>query len=199
MGEYAKWKGEQIKIGTCEDMYYLRADQAKLVTAEKGSVDPIKDQDEIRFRFPWPDEDTTQPGSFENPFRAIGLHDVKPPPLGKLDHQNVQFKADVGYLLSVLCPEAEEGSGSDHNLTFHRNGFSGSVKVVQQRWAGSKLVTICQCGGCGAKYRLNTLEEAQPVINSLLTLAVHAARRDETSNAAFYTQIAERIEAGYKL
>ena len=29
MGEYAKYAGERVKIGTCEDMYYLRDDQAK--------------------------------------------------------------------------------------------------------------------------------------------------------------------------
>ncbi|MBA3354975.1 MAG: hypothetical protein H0U18_03355 [Pyrinomonadaceae bacterium] len=28
MGEYATFKGLSVKIGTCENMYYLRADQA---------------------------------------------------------------------------------------------------------------------------------------------------------------------------
>ena len=32
MGEYASYLGERIKIGTCENMYYLRADQRHLVS-----------------------------------------------------------------------------------------------------------------------------------------------------------------------
>jgi hypothetical protein len=30
MAEYAFFMGERIKLGTCENLYYLRADQAKL-------------------------------------------------------------------------------------------------------------------------------------------------------------------------
>lgn len=55
MGEYAMYGGHQIKIGTCEDMYYLRADQAQRVRPERGSVDPFRQAPEIRFRFPWPE------------------------------------------------------------------------------------------------------------------------------------------------
>lgn len=29
MGEFAKYNGNEIKIGICENMYYLRADQAR--------------------------------------------------------------------------------------------------------------------------------------------------------------------------
>ena len=40
MGEYAKYQGEEIKIGTCEDLYYLRADQAFKVEGIDNSLDP---------------------------------------------------------------------------------------------------------------------------------------------------------------
>ena len=63
MGEYAKYNGQQIKIGTCESMYYLRADQAHLVQAMSGNVNPITDCESIRFRFPFPEEDGCKPGS----------------------------------------------------------------------------------------------------------------------------------------
>ncbi len=36
MGEYAIYRGERIKIGTCEDMYYLRPDQVHLVKRVSG-------------------------------------------------------------------------------------------------------------------------------------------------------------------
>ena len=65
MGEYAKFQGQSIKIGTCENMYYLRADQAAMVQPESGNVDPIRDRESLRFRFPFPDEDNVLPGEFE--------------------------------------------------------------------------------------------------------------------------------------
>lgn len=54
MGEYATFRGQSVKIGTCEDMYYLRADQAHLVKPTRGSCDPraADVQRAIRFRFP---------------------------------------------------------------------------------------------------------------------------------------------------
>lgn len=66
MGEYANYNGRQIKIGTCEDMYYLRADQRHLVEPLSGNVNPASEADQttIRFRFPWPDEDHIEPGEF---------------------------------------------------------------------------------------------------------------------------------------
>jgi hypothetical protein len=70
MGEYALYKGQQIKIGTCETMYYLRADQAHLVTPLPGNVDPIKDADEIRFRFPSPTRTTSSRDSL-SPSRSV--------------------------------------------------------------------------------------------------------------------------------
>ena len=73
MGEYAMFQGEQIKMGTCEQMYYLRADQAHLVKPLEGNVDPIKDAGEIRFRFPFPDEDHVPPGEFNDYDRTVVL------------------------------------------------------------------------------------------------------------------------------
>lgn len=62
MGEYAIYRGAEVKIGTCEDMWHLRWDQAHLVRPLSGSVDPIGQRHEVRFRFPWPDEDDLEPG-----------------------------------------------------------------------------------------------------------------------------------------
>ena len=75
MGEYATRKdiGERIKIGTCESMYYLRADQAREVYAEPGNVDPIADAAAIRFRFPFPDEDGIEPGNFDDHARHMRI------------------------------------------------------------------------------------------------------------------------------
>ena len=38
MGEYARFRGAEIKIGTCESMYYLRADQRHLIDGYSFAV-----------------------------------------------------------------------------------------------------------------------------------------------------------------
>lgn len=185
MGEYARHNGREIKIGTCEEMYYLRADQAAKVEALDGNVDPadVEQREGLRFRFPFPDEDMIAPGDFDNAFRSLVVHGVNSPE--GVEHDNVQFTAD-GYVMSIPCPEGT------HNDRVHRNGFAGAVKIVQQRWVDRKLVTICQCGGCGAKYRLSTLEDAAPVIRACFDRA-----RREPEFAKFWITVGERIMEGY--
>lgn len=189
MGEYALHEGREIKIGTCEDMYYLRADQRHQVQRLPGNVNPATETG-IRFRFPWPDEDGKKPGSFEPPDRGICPgYDLKPP--AEVEHCPIQFKADAGYLVSLPCPEAPHIRDLP-NLRIHRNGFQGAVLITQQRpWEGH-LVLVCMCGGCGTKYRLPTLEDAKPVIDA-------CRKRAAESCDDWWSKVADRIEAGYKL
>lgn len=220
MGEYANYQGNHVKIGTCEDMLYLRADQAYKVTAERGSVDPVRDFDGIRFRFPFPDEDTIRPGEFEDPFRKLAVHGAEE--LLKLispdSHHSVQFTSSHGYVLSVPCPEiqgraglvAAEGlltltDGSEHAYRVGRNGFKGSLFVSQQRYWEGALVVVVECA-CGAKFRLETLEIAEPL---LVALRSEADRLQQLSDrhpsgptgvdggAQFLNEIADRVTAGY--
>lgn len=193
MGEYATYRGQRIKIGTCEDMLYLRWDQASLVTPERGSLNPT-DPDTlkvIRFRFPWPDEDNVRPGEFEDFDRGYPLRGFTQPP--DLDHGLVQFRADNGYLLSIPCPEGPDAE----TLTFqqrigtqgykpvaariHRNGYGGPAGLVQQAWRNGRLVGIARCNGCNDIYRLE----------------------DKYVNAAVESlgagKIADRLLAGYAL
>lgn len=193
MGEYAQHNGEEIKIGTCEDMYYLRADQAHLVKALPGNVDPVRDRDGIRFRFPFPDEDGIEPGAFEHYQRGQRLYGVKVPE--GVDHYSVQFKADNGYLVSLPCPE---NGDEDRPYKIHRNGYGGAVELVQQRYWEGRLVAVCHCKGCGAAYRLPTLEDAQPVIDALHAEADATLRRKGSELYAVQLRtIADRVAAGY--
>ena len=194
MGEYGLVSGERVKLGTCEDMYYLRADQVAQVVKVPGSLDPADPevQAEIRFRFPWPDEDNVRPGAFDPYERAVGLYGVQPPT--GVEHHKVQFTAS-GYVVSLPCPESVEAEAGQRygnvGYTVHRNGFAGPVKIVQQAYRGGVLAVICQCGGCGAKYNLPTLAEAEPVIVACRSKA------DKSGNAAWWHKVADRIAAGY--
>lgn len=214
MGEYATFKGEQIKIGTCEDMYYLRADQARLVSVNRshGDTDVIGCADAIRFRFPFPDEDHIEPGAFENYGRAVAVHGVQVP--DGVEHYNVQFSAQAGYLLSIPCPEGADGCTPGlqtevNGMRVARNGFGGAVRIVQQRVRNGKLVTVCACGGCGTKWRLETIEDAQPIIDACRAEGAAADRREWVSNRCegpitasssgdWWRKVADRIVSGYR-
>lgn len=167
MGEYAKRAsdGEEIKIGTCEDMYYLRAEHRKAVRALRGNVNPASaDALALRFRFPWPDEDGLQPGAEEyhaNGYhRAIAVDNYAAP--RDVKHYTVQFVAQEGYVLSLPCPEGH--SQQAEFLKIHRNGFAGAVQLVAQKLlADGRLVPVLRCGGCGTMWR----EEDQTRIEAL--------------------------------
>jgi hypothetical protein len=70
MGEYATRRSDrqQIKIGTCENMYYLRWDDIA-----KVSIDYSLRQPGLRFRLPFPDEDQLQPGEYNDFNRGYRL------------------------------------------------------------------------------------------------------------------------------
>jgi len=160
MGEYARFQGENIKIGTCEDMYYLRFQDRARVDPEMASLDPasLTVLQALRFRFPWPDEDHVQPGGREyhaNGYaRAIAVPGYQGAPDGA-DHCTVQFVAQAGYLVSLPCPESSGYNVAGlAELRVHRNGFAGAVLLVAHKYVdGVGLVPILKCGGCGSMWR----------------------------------------------
>lgn len=220
MGEYALYQGQQIKIGTCEDMYYLRADQAHLVTAQRGNVDPVKDRNGLRFRFPFPEEDDIEPGNFEDYNRRQVVHGANDL-LELIDpesHYRVQFKHEHGYLVCLPCPEigAADGfdaatgqlftGGREYTYKVGRNGFKGSLFIKQQRYYQGELVTVVECA-CGAAFRLEELAQAERLAVALRSEAEvyqREADRDprgpyEAGASVRLNLIADRVLAGYSL
>lgn len=203
MGEYATYKGSQIKIGTCEDMYYLRFDQRAKVKAERGSVDPVADAAELRFRFPFPDEDDKEPGSDFNGQFQRGITIRGAVPSDTVEHYSLQFRHDAGYLVSLPCPESPlttiiartptvPTGHTDHVATVHRNGFSGAVQLVAQRWRPSVgLVPVLRCA-CGAMWRMEGHDEIEALAVQVRSMGDLASG----SQRAFYHTIADRILAG---
>lgn len=195
MGEYAKTlTGESIKIGTCEDMLYLRADQRFQVRPEEGSVDPVRHAAELRFRFPWPDEDNVKPGMFDDPFRKLRV-DIEPPE--GFQHGIVQFVAPEGYNVCLPCPEGP----SEHGLHVHRNGFAGASFLVQQRLIDGQALAVFQCV-CGRAWRAPTLADAEPACTALLDRAerqeIDRQTGELTTFGQFLVEVARRIRIGYE-
>lgn len=213
MGEYAirKSDGAEIKIGTCEQMYYLRADQVEQVLPMRNSVNPrsVDHAGSIRFRFPFPQEDNVRPGDFKDYDYGLGLYGIEPPEDG-IDHGSLQFVRSYpnsgGILLSIPCPRSKEGKASALKVGY--NGYNGPVHIHSQRLVDGKLVLILRCGDCGALYRVPTLDEAKPVLDVLEQYAKDRDREARIANERpgaeqcqssgdYYREVARRIVAGY--
>ncbi len=196
MGEYATYKEQEIKIGTCEDLYYLRFDQR----------DRIRDYDftpdVFRYRFPFPDEDGIEPGAFSDHDRGERIPGWTIP-ADWIGHYSVQFIAQAGYVASLPCPESVGGPpGLDPvdvgGVKVHRNGWHGHAVVKQQRLLNGQLLTVVGCNACGAAWRLETLEDAEPVIVALRAEADRERRlRGQEARADYLHTIADRIAQGY--
>ena len=168
MGEFAQFGHERIKIGTCENMYYLRFSQRSMVSALPGNVN-VNSEDalQIRFRFPWPDEDDVQPGAFKDYDRSVVVPDMKAP--AGVEHHTIQFSAaqQQGYLVSLPCPEGPDIEPT--GLRVHRNGFAGPVRLVQQKLlADGRLVPVCKCSGCGSLWRLEEDAEIRALTDAFI-------------------------------
>lgn len=195
MGEDAYYNGHRVKIGTCEDMYYLRADQRHKVRKDEHSVDVSRYERELRFRFPFPDEDNIAPGEFKDPDRGVRIDGIE---ATGSDHGTVQFTAHPGYLLNLPCPLGEKGAKlvKDAGLNLHKNGWSGALKIVQQKILenGVRCIVVA-CNACGAKWREETLEDALPYIRAC-ELEAESVRR--YGQADWWEKIAARIREGYE-
>lgn len=199
MGEYATCGGRRIKIGTCEDMLYLRWDQHRAITASDVDFNDPAVLEVVRFRFPWPDEDGNTPGAFEDPFRGMPLWGAEVP--AEVEHGLVQFKASNGYLVSLPCPEGPEPVP----YTVHRNGYGGACSLVAQAWRAGRLVGIARCNGCEHAYRLEDGHEqaAAVAIRSQADEQIRTAEKNGTEGNRVIGErfhvVADRLLAGYEL
>lgn len=193
MGEYATYDGQQVKIGTCENMYYLRADQRHKVQKLAGSLDPADDSvlPEIRFRFPWPDEDGNAPGAFDKYERSLGMNMNFSKPLG-CEHGRVQFIANVGMNLSIPCPI---GPNARKDIEVHKNGWSGDFLLVQTAYREGEWRVVCQCGAC--HYAFNMPLWAAEELAVAIRCEGDRREKDSAGGGIFYQTVADRVLAGY--
>lgn len=191
MGEYGLYNGQEIKIGTCEDMLYLRPDQIHLVQAEV-----LRDITSLRFRFPFPSEDNVQPGDFDNPDHGFAVR-VEPPAEADEIHYKVQFKdtSNAGVLVMLPCPHSK--AGKESGLKYMYNGYQGPSMVVQQRvWAGT-WATVMKCNPCGGLWRLSELSDALPVIEALIAEGDRRSLGQPDAGRTVWHEMALRIRRGY--
>jgi hypothetical protein len=208
MGEYANFNGESVKIGTCESMYYLRFDQRALVQKQAHSLDPVECVDELRFRFPWPDEDDCTPGDVrfsENGFeRSVAVPGFVAD--ADVEHSTVQFASTrpTGYVVSLPCPESSAYGDAERGgrlapfggLHVHRNGFSGAVLLTATRYRpGIGLVPVLKCGGCGSMWRVEDVAGIERIAVAFRS-AADALRDEKDGRRAYWHGLADRVLAG---
>ena len=197
MGEYALYRGQPVKLGTCEDLFYVRyADFARMVA--QGELERYIGNDApesylsgvYRFRFPFPDEDAHQPFTYDDFDKGYLVNVTGAPDLVEMA-KHLTAGASLhprsgGYNVNVSfpCPQTEDFAA------VLSSGISWRIlEIVQQRPFDGSLWTVCRCPYCGVKWRL-AAEHAE-VLAALLTAS--ATRSD------YHAEIAARILAGYRV
>ena len=149
MGEYARRNSDkaEVKIGTCENMYYLRYEDRSKVSRIPGCVDPAKDSN-LRFRLPFPDEDHFLPGTYESGFRGAPLcgftSDHTADDVGILQiHHN-----ESGLLLNIPCHHGERLPEIGHGMKAFWNGKGHSYELVAVKNTENGLRPVIQCRHC---------------------------------------------------
>ncbi len=167
MGEFALYRGERVKIGTCDSMYYLRWEDRHKVKATSGSVNPVKDLG-LRFRLPFPDEDNEEPGGYcKQPFaRGSVLAAGFSFPDSVENPGTVQMHHGGGLLVNVKCYHGEKLPEGNQDFSAAWNGKSPShyelrhVKTTQEG-----VIPVIGCRWCREMWR-STWDEVLPHLDA---------------------------------
>lgn len=184
MGEYVNYKGESIKIGTCESLYYTTLEQFRAalpdMTKESGNLSPeeyLNPDYKFRFRFPFPDEKNRELGNYDNYDRGYLLS--FPRSLGvTMCHDTMFFRTDekvkaapaIGFRLP--CPSGDNWPRDIECFDWSHALGNTILEVVRQGIITSpdeitpgavvEVQTIVRCPYCGSLSRLSR-EEAQAI------------------------------------
>lgn len=145
MGEYAKIKktGTEVKIGTCESMYYIRYH-------DRDKVDYNFEKGRYYFRLPFPDEDTIKIGMYEQFDRTLycgffNLVDIEK------DAGIVQlYNKDCGILVNLPCYHGVclPDISSVENAKVFWNGKKNPLELSSIKYEHGKItkpVFTCKC------------------------------------------------------
>lgn len=183
---------ENIKVGTCEDLYYTRMSQFKealnagLLEFVPGNLQPEKYLDiekGFRFRFPFPDEDGREFGDYHNDYNR-----------GVLIYLNDESKEILNFEHKESCTFFDL---QKKNLSVFPEDYY-SIEIVQQKQIEEngtvELWTVVRCPVCRNMARLDR-ESGFMLAENVL----HNADRSTRFNQDFCTELAKRVRAGYKV
>lgn len=140
-----------VKIGTCENLYYVTFEGLKKFSGRKKDQ-YLKLDSGNRFRFPFPDENNKTPYIHDNYDRGFLLFFPKEIP-AEISHNTVFIRQDIqpgySYGVSIPCPYSEQCL-SGVRIWNHEN--ETALEIVQQKFVTTfgkpQLVTVCRCPIC---------------------------------------------------
>ena len=168
MGEYAFYNGTQIKIGTCNEMLYLRYEDRHKVKPIVNNVDPATEYDLI-FRLPYPDEDHLGPGNYDDPFRGIPL-DGQFASEG-LEPGITQATTPFGILINLPCYHGLQLPEIQDCKTFW-NGWRDHLHLSGVRNTRTGLLPMIRCDACREVWTFRDWSIMDHVHNKELSLRI---------------------------
>jgi hypothetical protein len=202
MGEYINYNGKEIKLGTCESLYYTRLSQLKdlrlLMNKLPGNLDVseyLDAKNAFRYRFPFPEEDHVQIGDFEpyNKGLVIQLHDLDTD-ICDFEHYDLWHSASANgsYNVNVCvpCPQSDK-----INTVKHSPLSPKIISIKQQKQIDGEVWTVIACPYCDAMIRLN-YESACKLTHSIKAGYIDCHNATE-SNKEYYQKVIDRILQGY--
>jgi hypothetical protein len=211
MGEYAKRKsdGVEVKIGTCESMYYLRYEDRAKVAKLPNSLDPAAENGKgLFFRLPFPDEDDTPIGQYEDFNRGLRLYQtvnagtasswmqdfsddstIEDPGIMQLHH------GASGLLLNVPCYHGAKLPQVVSPMQAFWNGKGHSFELAHIKPTDEGVKPVVRCRHCGHMWRYqwsDVWDYLQPEMRQ--RLAVYNVA-NPTTLEDFNALVAEDLEA----
>lgn len=183
MGEYITTVQDgQLKIGTCEDLYYVTYQSLIAYVDEgakkaPGNLEPreyLKAEHGFRYRFPFPDE--SEQDRFHNPTRgwkfSLPVADAKDF-IEQVDHDSVCHRvSDIN--VWHPCIWSKEWSEARGNFGHSPLPSLMALELVQQKFAGGILVPVLKCGCCGSKFRVESVERVEQITEAIRSQATDA-------------------------
>ena len=155
MGEYATHNNDEVKIGTCSSMYYLRFEDREKVSPLSGNVNPMVDKG-LLYRLPFPDEDGIGIGYYQPFLRGYRLYkkvdghyqDFTDPVLVN-SPGSIQMKHECGLLVSVPCYHGAQLPDLGEGVRVHWNGKSWFIELVfVKEMNDGTMVPVIHCRHC---------------------------------------------------
>lgn len=199
MGEYVEIRGERVKIGTCESMYYARVEQFRELAAlgvvgHEESSCYLAPENGFRWRFPFPDEDSVQIGHFDPYNRGVTVGVPRGSRLFEgVNHEQIYKSVSChnAYNVNVRIPCPATGLEGLQHSPIPPNV---PLEIVQVKPMPDKTTwTVVRCGWCESMWRIDE-GNANELVN---IIREQYANRAGDAASPFWLKIADRILAGY--
>lgn len=202
MGEYIKVNGNSQKLGTCENLYYstyqglLFAVQSNRVEQDgSGNGNPLnylRSDSGYRFRFPFPDEDGMDIGTYGNFDRGL-LVELR------RDILNGSTFCD-GWEECQVTLQSKTQKGIRHVFNVPNPNNTNPIiriEIVQQKHVNNKLLLCIRCPYSGGIARI---EEESEIVD--LVRAINETYCTDSVSSEFFIfwqNVCARIFEGYGL